>query len=58
MRLRLTGAGAIGALEIVAPAHRLLERATRAAVEQVRTFPPPPDGVSWIEVAVNYDLND
>jgi len=57
MRLRVTADGDVGAIEIVSPAHHLLEKATRTAVERVGGFPPPPDGVSWIEVGVNYRLD-
>ncbi len=57
MRLQLTAGGLVGAIEMVDPAHKLLEKATRSAVERVGDFPPPPEGVSWIEVPVRYQLD-
>lgn len=58
MRLLLTSSGRVGEVDIVDAAHGLLEKATREAVDRVDAFPAPPRGVSWIEVAVHYDLDD
>ncbi|MGH0033469.1 MAG: TonB family protein [Myxococcota bacterium] len=49
--------GALGPLRIDPGGHRVLARATRAAVAAAAPFPPPPDGRATVRIPVDYALS-